>query len=242
MSDLLGLEGWLNRPFSESIVEIERQRLKKVLPDLHGHYMLQYSGWGSRVVGSTTLKHLFDVSEGFGKPQAIVDFEAMPFRENSLDCVLLHHVLDYTENPHQVLREAARLVVPNGYLMVVGFAPWSLWNLSRVLPRGLLPSEGRFISSARVADWLALLGFRVEQKEVLHGLPPAWLKLFPRSYARWNRKLLSSGWRFGGSYVLVARKLVAGRTLVRPQWRVLAGRRLPPVATPSTRGMRVSDR
>ena len=242
MSDEPRLNSWLEKPFSQAVVDVEGDRLRRVLPDLHGHYMLQYSGWGKRVISATTLRYLFSVSEGMGLPDAVVDYETMPFRENSLDCVLLHHVLEYTENPHQVLREAARMVVPNGYLMIVGFNPYSLWNVSRFMPRGHVSTDGRFISKSRVADWLALLGFRVEQIEVLHALPPFWLKWFPKSYARWNRKLLNIGWRMGGSYVVVARKLVAGRTLVRPQWRVLTGRRLPPVATPSARGMRVSDR
>lgn len=231
---------WVNSKVALQLKEYETRRLAQMLPDLHGHYLLQYSAWNQQLIKQTTLKYNFFV--GAGEDVAChIDFHQLPFRDNTLDCALLHHVLDYSDHPHQALREAARVVVPNGYLVLVGFNPLSSWMLSRHLSKGYLPSNGRFISSRRVSDWLELLGFRVEQVKSYQIMPPFMVHIFPSFSRKLERFLNWVGLPGGAMYIVVARKLVAGRTPIRPQWKVLSGRRFP-VATPSARGLRVSDR
>ena len=229
---------WMKSQFGRSLLDVEINKLAKSLPDLHGHYLLQYSGLNMPVIESTTLRHHFracNVLHG----QLQMDYQYLPFRDNSLDCVVTHHVLDYDQNPHQCLREAARVVVPNGYLVVVGFNPWSALGISRMLPKSLIPKGERHLAPRRVVDWLTLLGFRIEQRESAQFLPPFALKYAPK-FSIWLDSWLSYLTSpFGGVYILIARKLVAGRTPIRPQWRVLAGRRMPlPVS--SARGVRRS--
>jgi SAM-dependent methyltransferase len=231
---------WIETKAGRSLLQAERLRLEESLPDLYGHYLLQYSAWDKKVVENTTLKHDFFVTRN-ARSGAKVDFLQQPFRENSMDCVLAHHVLDQCDNPHQALREAARVVVPNGYLIVVGFNPWSLWGVSRFIPKSKSPEGRRYISKRRVTDWLNLLGFRVEQVEQTQFLPPLIVEYAPNLSKKVDSLASEYGVPGGGVYVMVARKLVAGRTPIRPQWRALTGGRLP-IATPSTRGMRVSDR
>jgi SAM-dependent methyltransferase len=230
---------WIDSKVATQLKEYESRRLNHMLPDLHGHYLLQYSAWNQQIIKQTTLKHNFFVGND-GPVGGIVDYEQLPFRDNALDCVFLHHILDYSEHPHQALREAARVVVPNGYMVLIGFNPFSSWMISRHLPKGYLPSTGRFISSSRVSDWLALLGFRVEQVKSFQLMPPFMVHLLPKFSRKVERFLNWIGIPGGAMYIVVARKLVAGRTPVRPQWKVLSGRRFP-VATPSARGMRVSN-
>jgi SAM-dependent methyltransferase len=231
---------WIDSAAAESLLSAERQKVTTSLPNLHGHYLLQYSAWDKKLLDQTTLQYDFFVSrEGGGGAQ--VDFLQLPFRDNSMDCTLLHHVIEQSESPHQSLREGARVVVPNGYIVIIGFNPWSFWGLSRYLPKSKGPKTGRYISSGRVSDWLNLLGFRVEQVESTQFLPPYLSELMPDLSSKIDSLAGSMGLWFGGVYILIARKLVAGRTPIRPQWSPLSGRRLP-VATPSTRGMRVSNR
>lgn len=230
---------WVQSKVAKQLVEFETKAVNALMPDLHGHYLLQYSAWNQKLLSETTLKHNFfvgkEVEEG-----ANVDCHQMPFRDNTLDCVFLHHILDFSDHPHQALREAARIVVPNGYIALVGFNPFSSWVISRHLPRGYMPSGGSAISSSRVMDWLELLGFRVEQSKSYQMMPPFMVHAFPRLSRRIERFLNWVGVPGGAMYVIVARKLVAGRTPIRPQWKVLSGRKFP-VATPSARGMRVSN-
>ncbi len=225
---------------AQAVINLEAEKLGSCLPDLNGPFLLQYSALNELVLQSSTLEHHFLASEQL-KTQLQMNFQQIPFRDNSLDCVVTHHVLDFNSDPHQCLREAARVVVPNGYLVVVGFNPWSVWGASRLLSHSMLPKGGKHLSRRRVVDWLTLLGFRVEQSESTLYMPPRALCYLPMVSNKMNSLLSYVGAPFGGVYVLVARKLVAGRTPVRPQWRVLGGRRFP-VATPSTRGARVAGR
>lgn len=240
MLGLNNMNKWIETRAGRSLIEAERYRIKLSLPDMHGHYLLQYSAWDKKIIESTTLRHEFFVTQD-GSSGALIDFMQLPFRDNSMDCVVAHHVLDQCDNPHQALREAARVVVPNGYLVIVGFNPWSFWGLSRFLPKSNSPAGRKYISKRRVTDWLNLLGFRVEQVEQTQFLPPVIAQHGPSLSTGFDRLASSWGLPGGGVYIMIARKLVAGRTPIRPQWRALTGRRLP-VATPSARGMRVTDR
>ena len=127
-------DSWTKTPAGQRLIDSERHMIEQLLPELHGYYLLQYSGVGEKLLHETTLGHDFYVSEN-GESAARVDFCHLPLRENSMDAVVLHHVLDFTTNPHQCLREAARVVVPNGYLVVVGFNPWSICGVCRRFSR-----------------------------------------------------------------------------------------------------------
>jgi len=51
------------------------------------------------------------------------DMYALPLPSDSADTVILHQVLHYAQNPAAAVSEAARLLGPNGRLLVVDFAP-----------------------------------------------------------------------------------------------------------------------
>ena len=38
----------------------------------------------------------------------------LPFESQSIDLVVLPHVLEFSDNPHQVLREVERILRPEG--------------------------------------------------------------------------------------------------------------------------------
>jgi SAM-dependent methyltransferase len=231
---------WIETSAAINLLEAERQLLQVGLPNLHGHYLLQYSAWDQKILDTTTLDYDLFVSHGI-EGGAQVDFLQMPFRDNTIDCVLLHHVIEQSENPHQSLREAARIVVPNGYIVIVAFNPWSCLGLSRYIPLNNGPKSGHYISSNRVSDWLNLLGFRVEQVEATHFLPAPIASMVPDLSKKVDSAARGLGFSFGGAYILIARKLVAGRTPIRQQWLPLSGRRIP-VTTSSARGMRDPNR
>lgn len=59
--------------------------------------------------------------------------EQLPFESRSLDLLVMPHVLDFTTVPHQVLREAERVLMPEGRLILTGFNPVSLWGVRRLI-------------------------------------------------------------------------------------------------------------
>ncbi|ALE03216.1 SAM-dependent methyltransferase 2, in cluster with Hydroxyacylglutathione hydrolase [Bartonella ancashensis] len=50
---------------------------------------------------------------------ALVFEEDLPLPDASIDCVLLIHALEYTENARETLNEIWRILVPNGHLILI---------------------------------------------------------------------------------------------------------------------------
>jgi SAM-dependent methyltransferase len=94
-------------------------------------------------------------------------YSELPFANESLDLVVLPHVLEFASDPHQILREVDRVLRPEGRLIISGFNPASLWGarqyLSRLIGNPYLPRDGQFISLIRVKDWLQLLNFSLDR-------------------------------------------------------------------------------
>ena len=138
----------------------------------------------------------------------------------SIDLVLLPHVLEFSANPHQILREVARVLMPEGHVVIAGFNPWSLWGVRRMFGRGSgYPWNGRFIHLPRIKDWLALLGLEIVAGRMGCYAPPCaqqqWLDRFGFMESAGDR-----WWPIaGGVYFLQAVKRVRGMRLIMPRWK-----------------------
>lgn len=144
------------------------------------------------------------------------DFAYLPMVNQSLDLLLLPHVLEFSADPHQVLREAERVLMPEGQLVISGFNPWSLWGAWCWLPSRwrACPDQINLIALARLKDWLALLGFEVIAGRLCCYVPPLaegkWLQRF-----RFMEQAGDRWWPLGGGvYILQARKRVVGMRLI----------------------------
>jgi len=84
----------------------------------------------------------FRFTAGSGRVQVETDYTALPFAAASIDLVLLPHVLEFASNPHQVLREVERVLVPEGQVVIAGFNPISLFGLSLSSGEGSGQQEG----------------------------------------------------------------------------------------------------
>lgn len=155
----------------------------------------------------------------------------LPFASDSLDLVLLPHVLEFSDYPHQTLREVERVLMPEGSLIISGFNPFSLWGMRRALgSKQDYPWSGKFIALPRLKDWLALLGFEVAGGCFAAYAPPfrqrAWLDrcaFMEKAGDRW--------WAVGGGiYFLHAIKRVPGMRLIKPKWNEKLVSKLLPVA------------
>ncbi len=156
----------------------------------------------------------------------------LPFECQSLDLILLPHVLEYSANPHQVLREAERVLRPEGRLVLAGFNPRSLWGMARRLLGGErgYPWNGNFLNVSRVKDWMALLGLEVAAGSMCCYRPPV-------NQENWLRRLRfmepagDRWWAMGGGvYFLQAVKRVQGMTIIQPQWSTPVAQLLAPAA------------
>ena len=142
----------------------------------------------------------------------VADAEWFPFAVNSIDLLIMPHVLEFSNEPHDVLREVSECVVPEGIVAIAGMNPHSMLgvkkNLTNMEDIGL--EQAKFYSVIRVRDWMSLLGFDSIAGEYAFFRPPSeqsgrltGLKKFEVFGARW--------WPgFGSVYVLVFRKKVMG--------------------------------
>jgi len=155
--------------------------------------------------------------------------DELPFECGSLDMVVMPHVLEFNDNPHQILREVERVLRPEGTVIISGFNPRSLWGARRSLgPQTGYPWRGNFVALPRLKDWLALLGFEVVAGRYACYAPPLsnpgmlnCLHFMEPAGDRW--------WAtWGGVYFLQAIKRVPGMRLIKPQWNNgLVGKLLP---------------
>ena len=97
--------------------------------------------------------------------------EHLPIKNGVVDQVIMPFVLEYSRDPHQLLREVNRVLMDDGYLFICGFNPFSPAILSGWLPanRRRLPWSGRYFSAFRIKDWLQLLGYEIVQQDYYIG-------------------------------------------------------------------------
>lgn len=162
--------------------------------------------------------------------RVVADPHFLPVASQSIDLLLLPHVLEFAADPHQILREVERVLMPEGHLVISGFNPLSLWGVKRVLSRahGAYPWNGRFISLVRMKDWLSLLNFEMTGGRMCCYAPPFAGSRWRERFA-FMEKAGDRWWPLGGGvYFLVAKKRVPGMRLILPSWneRLAARRRL----------------
>lgn len=206
------LREWFTSELGRRVLSREENLLEDVLPRCFGfhavHMGMQVEG---DLLASSLIAHRFAADRALLKTRLstlVCDPEAMPLAGDSVDLVFLHHSLDVVSQPHAWLREAARVLVPEGHLLVVGFNPWSLWGISRIFrgPWQHLPWLHRPVSPSRLADWLSLLDFDVLGLETTYHYPPMRNTRWERYFA-WLDWLGRRYWRQAGAvYVLLAKK------------------------------------
>ena len=137
-----------------------------------------------------------------------------------MDLVVLHHTADFSPYPHQVIREAARVLRGEGTMALFGFNPLSLWGARKLISRSSEgPWGGRFLLRGRMEDWLHLLGFNVEASITRFFRPPL-QRSGRKPTSRIDNRL--SGNRLlpvGAYYCILAKKRVHARLPRRPVWR-----------------------
>ncbi|NEX61718.1 class I SAM-dependent methyltransferase [Noviherbaspirillum galbum] len=226
---IIALGPWLETPVGSYVKAWQQQRLDMLTADIFGFNALQIGLPQLDALQANRMprKWLTDTHlpangiEGQRVPVVVVhDFAELPFASQSLDLVVLPHVLEFAEEPHQVLREVERVLIPEGQVIICGFNPASLWGVRQVAGRltgaHFLPQDGEFISLPRLKDWLKLLSMEVNRGHFGCYVPPCttetWLKRFTFMEKAGNR-----WWPYlGAVYIVQAVKRIRGMRLVGP--------------------------
>ncbi len=221
-----GLAQWFRTPLGSYLLQREFAWFDSEVGDVFGFNALQVGLPEFDFLRSNRMA-LHACLGPDGPVRVCADACEMPFASGSVDLVLLPHALEFSPNPHQLLREVQRVLRPEGRVVLSAFNPWSLWGLARrVRARsGDYPWCGQFVGLPRIKDWLALLGFEVAAGRMTAYVPPCrgerWLarcNFMEAAGDRW--------WPFaGGVYLLHGVKRVSGVRLITPRWRMASSRR-----------------
>lgn len=221
-----GLHEWFARTPGRLVLEAQAEHIAQLLPDLFGYHVVQVGRVGPvNLLEHSRILHrvLVDIDgEDLTKSHASLraGADGLPLATDSVDVLLLPHVLEFEDRPHDALREAHRVLVPEGNLLISGFNPWSMMGLGQIVRRRArsAPWRGRFIGINRIKDWMSVLGLEVSSVHTCFFRPP-----FARDGLMNRLQALEVAGRrawpyLAGCYVVAARKRVIRLTPIRPRW------------------------
>jgi len=210
---------WLNSDYARQYLQRETAHLKQALGQVAGPRVLQLGTViDSELIDEVGFPQLILAAIDNGDSEDIasllkIDPAFVPIQADVLSTVIVPHVLERHTLPHQVLREAHRILMPEGHIILTGFNPLSLLGLQRILGvKAVCP--GRYITVKRVSDWLQLLGFEIVGSATFQYSPLIKNRRLQKYFHFLNP--LGDRWlpMIGGAYIITARKKMFGSTPV----------------------------
>lgn len=235
-------QSWQDLPNGNIMLSAIEEKLQPWWQKFFGYHLLKVGALSHEIsCEASPIKHQISccVSRSFSgyhsdcKANIIGELDDLPILEHSIDVCLLSHALEFSLDPHHVIREANRVIIPNGYLIITGFNPLSLAGLNTLVPyrRKKNPWNEHFFSPMRVKDWLHLMGFEIIADERC---------LYTSLAGKINEQGIAKYWRqfasnyltsLGSVYIIIAKKRVLPLTPIKPKWQVRA--QFNPVKVPS---------
>jgi SAM-dependent methyltransferase len=226
-----GFDDWLATRQGEYVLQWEQEKFDLLVADIFGFNALQLGLPQYDFLRANRMPFQLrcdDQAAGSSLGRSIdqagllTNPHFLPFVSASVDLVVLPHLLEFHEAPHQILREVERVLVPEGSVVVTGFNPFSLWGWRRRFTRAhgaAAPWRGQYLSVRRLKDWFALLGFEMHAGSFGCYAPPFSQQ---NRLERWRFIELAGNrwWPYGGAvYIIQAVKRVPGMRLIQPSWR-----------------------
>ncbi|MEJ7138865.1 class I SAM-dependent methyltransferase [Amphibiibacter pelophylacis] len=240
-------------PLARRFVLWQQAVLDRHLADVFGVHALQLGFPALQALRANRMAHrwlaLHALEVATTAPGSLLRcrFDELPFPDESLDLVVLPHTLDLSDNPHQLISEAYRVLRPQGRLWISGLNATSLWGASR-----RWTSLRARLAGQDAAQWLERIRAGTGAQALLALQPVGllrlrdWLRLFnceiqagcfgqytpPGLGARWQQRLrwlepAGDRWwpMLGGVYAVMAIKQVPAIRWVgqRPRRRVALG-------------------
>jgi len=182
------------------------------------HDLLQFS----RIAAGFSITN--NECQRFKSASVISKAEHLPIATDNVDLVVASHVLELSQDPHQVLREIDRVLVPEGHCLLIGFNPFGISQLKRNLTSRISRKKNpqKMRSVPRVRDWFSLLGFEVLDVHYLGVRPPVKnKKVFDA--LNWLEKFGEfAGLMLANMYVIHVKKQIVAMRPHKKVWRAPA--------------------
>ncbi|NQY88610.1 MAG: methyltransferase domain-containing protein [Colwellia sp.] len=231
-------KSWQELPNGNIVLSAIEEILTPWWEKFFGYHLLKVGALSNEIsTQNSPIKHQISCcvtrTVGQGQADIIGELDDLPLLEHSVDVCLLSHALEFSLDPHHVIREANRVIIPNGYLIITGFNPLSLAGFNRAVPyrRKQPPWNEHFFSPMRVKDWLHLMGYEILSDErTVHSSLAG--KMSEHLVANYWRQFASNYFTsFGSVYVIIAKKRVLPLTPIKPKWQIRA--KFSPVKVPT---------
>lgn len=232
------MRNWYETAAGQPLLSCVKFELDRILPRIFGYYALEIGSISSTVdlMENCRTKRRIRLDTDCDGADVVGTADSLPFQADSLDLVLLLHALEFSEDPHAILREVDRTLIPEGYLLIVGFNPLSLNGIWRMMlrARGRPPWSGRYYSGSRIREWLSVLGFEILSTTSVGFRPPIRHPGAQQRLAVFDHlaKVFPNA---GSANVCLARKKVATLTPIRLAWPRRGGLLPGNLTEPSTR-------
>ena len=140
---IVELAEWFQTPPGQYVLAWERAQFDAAVADVFGYYAWQVglADWNLLRANRMPFKGCVGTeapapehAEAWQARVVLAQPEALPFESQSVDLLVLPHAFECTAEPHNVLREVERVLVPEGRVVISGFNPWSMWGARTRMP------------------------------------------------------------------------------------------------------------
>lgn len=218
---------WFEKPVGKRFLEMECQKINAIIPTLFGYDAVLIGEPNFSVcMQNSTIKHQYIVNDDLALiPKDTEGFihsrlDRLPIGSSLIDVVYLAHSLEFSANPHEVLREAQRILRADGHLLVSMFNPFSFWGAWRDIAKygKNILWKSNFMSIVKLKDWLALLGFDIIRVNYFAFNLPLNKTNYSHNLSMLERYGQKYELPFGSAYIIEASKRVIPLTPVTSTW------------------------
>jgi SAM-dependent methyltransferase len=207
--DCQALQQWLlYHPVGREILRKERIFLTHNVQHVFGNYSLQIGLSNINFLHGNKIQNHYTVNV-----DVAADLRFLPFESNSIDLIVVPHVLEFTNNYHYVLQEFYRILAPHGRIIITCFNKYSWFGLfSRKIP---LLKNASLISLTSLKDQVQALNFAIIGGKFFNYCPPFSKARHLRRY-NWLNKV-GDRWfpTLANSFALILRKEVVTPNLIK---------------------------
>ena len=164
------LFSFFETPQGKLLQILEKNYLRKAITVSCKQTIVQIGslGWESDFIDCTLYQKYYVLdARGEGSAEAVKicarSFQ-LPIQSETVDLVLLPHLLEFDANRFQTMREIGRVLKPEGEVVILNFNLLNVWVRMQFLWDIRMSDSwlGYFISRSRITDWLKLLNFEIK--------------------------------------------------------------------------------
>lgn len=231
---------WSKTTFGNSLLGTEQIEINNILPNFLGNYLIKIGGPKQSIFLQTSPirqkiylinnkakdsnSNIQNYDNNFSTTNIIqCDYTSLPLLCESIDVAVIHHALEFAQNPRAILEETAQALTPQGHLIIIGFNPRSLLGLQHYFTKKNNSSsstsanfkQARFISAKYITEWLTQLNFAITKHITCYFRPYSQHSTILHSLQPLEKigKLLNI--KCGACYIFVAEKKVLGVTPIK---------------------------